>query len=64
MLGSPGSVGGRKSPGGSGSLALDDYVTGKTPDGLFTAIGEQEQSMPHNPAARATGLLKTVFGGG
>jgi hypothetical protein len=64
MLGSLGSLGGHTSPGGSGSLDLDDYVTAKTLDGLFTAIGEQEQSIRHNPAARSTDLLKKVFGGG
>ena len=46
------------------SLDLDDYVTDKTLDGLFTVIGEQEQSIRQNPAARTTDLLKKVFGGG
>jgi len=45
------------------SLNLDDYVTAKTLDGLFTTIGEQEKSIRHNPAARTTDLLKKVFGG-
>jgi hypothetical protein len=43
-------------------LDLDDYVTGETLDGLFTMIGEQEQAIRKNPAARTTELLKKVFG--
>ncbi|HET6433297.1 DUF4197 domain-containing protein [Dyella sp.] len=60
VLGSLGGIGG-KSAGGS-ALDLDDYVTRKTMDGLFTIIGEQEQSIRENPAARTTDLLKKVFG--
>ena len=37
--------------------------TGKTLDGLFTMIGEEEQSIRHNPAARSSDLLRKVFGG-
>lgn len=59
-LGALGSFGG-KSKGG-GALDLDDYVTKETLDGLFTVIGEQEQSIRQNPAARSTDLLKKVFG--
>lgn len=43
-------------------LDLDDYVTAQTLDGLFTMIGEQEQAIRKNPAARTTDLLKKVFG--
>jgi hypothetical protein len=43
-------------------LDLDDYVTAQTLDGLFTVIGEQEQAIRKNPAARTTELLKKVFG--
>ena len=58
-----GALGGRHAAGKSGgALDLDDYVTRKTLDGLFTTIGEQEQSIRTNPAARSTGLLKKVFG--
>ncbi len=60
-LGSLGSFG-RKSKGSGGSaLDLDDYVTQKTLDGLFTEIGAQEQSIRQNPASRSTDLLKKVF---
>ena len=62
-IGALGAFGG-KSKGGTSSLDLDDYVTQKTLDGLFTTIGEQEQSIRKNPAARTTDLLKKVFGGG
>lgn len=62
-LGSLGSLGGHKSNKGGGTLDLDDYVTAKTLDGLFTEIGDQEQSIRHNPGARTTDLLKKVFGG-
>jgi hypothetical protein len=61
-LGSLGALGGKSGRGG-GPLDLDDYVTGKTMDGLFTVIGEQEQSIRHDPAARSSDLLKKVFGG-
>ncbi|WEN16201.1 DUF4197 domain-containing protein [Rhodanobacter sp. AS-Z3] len=57
-----GSLGGSKSNKGGNALDLDDYVTAKTLDGLFTSIGEQEQSIRHNPGARTTDLLKKVFG--
>ncbi|KZC37306.1 hypothetical protein RHOFW510R12_26495 [Rhodanobacter sp. FW510-R12] len=58
-----GALGGDNSNKGGSPLDLDDYVTAKTLDGLFTTIGEQEQSIRHNPAARTTDLLKKVFGG-
>lgn len=63
-LGALGSFGGGHTSGKAGtSLDLDDYVTSKTLDGLFTEIGAQEQSIRHNPGARSTDLLKKVFGG-
>lgn len=61
-MGALGAFGG-KAKGGATSLDLDNYVTEKTLDGLFTTIGEQEQSIRKNPAARTTDLLKKVFGG-
>lgn len=62
-LGSLGSLTGGKSKTSGSSLNLDDYVTAKTIDGLFTEIGDQEQSIRTNPGARTTDLLKKVFGG-
>lgn len=41
---------------------IDDYVTEKTMDGLFSKISEQEKLIRQNPAARSTELLKEVFG--
>ncbi|MGN6707683.1 MAG: DUF4197 domain-containing protein [Rhodanobacter sp.] len=57
-----GAVGEGKSTQGGSPLDLDDYVTAKTLDGLFTEIGAQEQAIRTNPAARTTDLLKKVFG--
>lgn len=62
-LGSLGALGGKSGKATASPLDLDDYVTAQTLDGLFTTIGEQEQSIRQNPAARTTDLLKKVFGG-
>jgi len=43
------------------TLDIDDYVTGKTVDGLFVVVGEQEKKIRTNPTARVSGLLKEVF---
>jgi hypothetical protein len=42
---------------------LDEYVTGKALEGLFTVLGEEERKIRENPAARTTELLRRVFGG-
>ncbi len=44
------------------SLDLDHYVTNKALDGLFYMVGQEEKRIRTDPAARATDLLKTVFG--
>jgi hypothetical protein len=44
------------------SLDLNRYVTGKGLDGLFLVLGQQEREIRTNPTARATDLLKEVFG--
>ena len=52
-------------PGGSalaGQFDLDKYVVGKTLDGLFYMLGQQEKQIRRDPAARTTELLKEVFG--
>jgi len=46
------------------SFNLDDYVVGKTMDGLFYMLGQEEKKIRTNPAARVTALLKAVFGKG
>ena len=40
---------------------LDTYVVGKSLDGLFHTLAEEEQKIRTNPAARVTDLLKEVF---
>ena len=57
----------KSAPGGSvvaGQFDLNKYVVGKTIDGLFHMLGEEEKSIRQNPAARTTALLKEVFGAG
>ncbi|MGB5305867.1 MAG: DUF4197 domain-containing protein, partial [Gammaproteobacteria bacterium] len=46
----------------SDTTDLDGYVTGKTLDGLFLMVAEEEQRIRENPLARSTDLLKKVFG--
>jgi hypothetical protein len=43
------------------ALDIDGYVVGKSLDGLFHVLGEEEQKIRTNPAARVTDLLKEVF---
>ena len=38
------------------------YVTGKTLDGLYLMIGEEEQKIRQNPAAAGSAIAKKVFG--
>jgi hypothetical protein len=45
----------------SESLDVDNYVTNKALDGLFYMVGQEEQKIRTNPAARTTELLKKVF---
>jgi hypothetical protein len=40
---------------------LDDYVVGKSLDGLFYTLAQEEKKIRTNPAARVTDLLKEVF---
>ena len=42
---------------------LTAYVTEKAIDGLFVMIAKEELNIRKNPGARATDLLKKVFGG-
>ena len=41
---------------------IEQYVTGKTLDGLFLIIGEQEQQLRQNPAAAGSAIVQKVFG--
>ncbi len=40
---------------------LDNYVVGKSLEGLFHTLAQEEQKIRNNPAARVTDLLKEVF---
>lgn len=41
---------------------LDNYVTQKTLDGLFTMVAEEEKAIRKNPVGAAGSLAKKVFG--
>lgn len=41
---------------------LDDYVVGKTMDGLFYMLGQEEKKIRTDPAAQITPILREVFG--
>jgi hypothetical protein len=47
--------------GTSLGLDLDQYVSEKALDGLFTMLEKEEQKIRKDPAARVTELLKEVF---
>ena len=46
------------------SLDVDEYVTDRALDGLFTIVAQEEARIREDPVARSTDLLKKVFGGG
>jgi hypothetical protein len=43
-------------------VKLEDYVTDKALDGLFSVVAGEERKIRQDPAARTTELLKKVFG--
>jgi hypothetical protein len=43
-------------------LDLDDYVTGRTLDGLFFMLAAEEARIRRDPRARGTELMRQVFG--
>lgn len=45
------------------SLDVDEYVTDKTLDGLFSIVAQEEARIREDPVARSTELLKKVFAG-
>jgi len=47
---------------GGQNFNLDNYVVGKTLDGLFYMLGQEEMKIRKDPAAQTTSLLKEVFG--
>lgn len=42
--------------------SIESYVTGKTLDGLYTLIGEEERKIRQDPVGTGSALLKKVFG--
>ena len=45
------------------SFSVQEYVTDRSLDGLFTLLAGEEKRIREDPAARTTELLRTVFGG-
>ena len=41
---------------------MDEYVVGKTLEGLFYMLAQEERKIRKDPAARTTALLREVFG--
>ena len=41
---------------------LEQYVTGKTLDGLYLVIGEEEKKIRQNPAGAGSAIVRKVFG--
>jgi hypothetical protein len=48
--------------GSSGGFDINTYVVNGALNGLFYMLGQEEKEIRTNPAARTTGLLKSVFG--
>lgn len=46
----------------SRGVDLEAYVLGKSLDGLFYVLGQEEKKIRRNPAAQTTALLRDVFG--
>jgi hypothetical protein len=45
------------------ALDIDTYIVGKTLDGIFYVLGQEETKIREDPAARVTAILRQVFGG-
>ncbi|RYY61519.1 MAG: DUF4197 domain-containing protein, partial [Comamonadaceae bacterium] len=41
---------------------IEQYVTRKTLDGLYTVIGDEERRIRHDPVATGSAILRKVFG--
>jgi hypothetical protein len=46
----------------SGTVRIEDYVTGKALDGLYFMIGEEERKIRQDPVATGSAILTKVFG--
>jgi len=44
------------------AASVETYVTGKTLDGLYLMIGEEERALRTNPAAAGSAIVAKVFG--
>jgi len=44
------------------AASIEQYVTGKTLDGLYLMIGEEERAIRQNPAAAVSSIVAKVFG--
>lgn len=44
------------------AVDLDEYITGRAVDGIFTVLAGEEQRIREDPVARTTALLRKVFG--
>jgi Protein of unknown function (DUF4197) len=47
---------------GKENASIQHYVTGKTLDGLYYMIGEQEKKIRQDPVGTGSALLSKVFG--
>jgi len=47
---------------GKDEAKIENYVTGKTLDGLFFMIGEEEKKIRRDPVGTGSAILKKVFG--
>jgi len=47
---------------GAEAMDVDQYVTNKALDGLFSMVAEEEKHIRENPVARTSDLLQKVFG--
>ena len=47
---------------GKDDASIQQYVTGKTLDGLYLMIGEEERKIRRDPVATGSAILKKVFG--
>lgn len=45
------------------ALDLDEYITERALNGLFTVLAQEEKRIREDPVARTTNLLRRVFGG-
>ena len=46
----------------SSQASVEQYVTRKSLDGLFTMIGDEEKALRRDPVGAASGIVRKVFG--